>query len=43
MDSRSTLGAFRSRLSGEDIEKVRGITDNVAARYYDAEDGVTPV
>jgi hypothetical protein len=43
MDSRSSLGAFRSRLSEEDIEKVREITDNVAARYYDAQDGVTPV
>jgi hypothetical protein len=43
MDSRSSLGAFRSRLSEEDIDKVRKITDNVAARYYDAKDGVTPV
>jgi hypothetical protein len=43
MDSRSTLGAFRSRLSQEDIDKVSEITDSVAARYYDAKDGVTPV
>ena len=43
MDSRSSLGAFRSRLSEQDIEKVREITDAVAARYYDAKDGVTPV
>jgi hypothetical protein len=43
MDSRSTLGAFRSRLSQEDIDKVNEITNSVAARYYDAKDGVTPV
>jgi hypothetical protein len=43
MDSRSSLGAFRSRLSQQDIDQVREITDAVAARYYDAKDGVTPV
>lgn len=43
MDSRSSLGAFRSRLSEQDIDRVREITDTVAARYYDAKDGVTPV
>jgi Sulfotransferase family len=43
MDSRSTLGSFRSRLSEEDIDKVHEITDPVAARFYDAKDGVTPV
>lgn len=43
MDSRSSLDTFRSWLSKEDIEKVHEITGNVAARYYDAKDGVTPV
>ena len=43
MDSRSSLGAFRSRLSEQDIDRVREITDTVASRYYDAKDGVTPV
>jgi len=41
MDSRSSLGAFRSRLSEQDIEKVREITGTVAARYYNAKDGVS--
>ena len=43
MDSRSSLATFRRWLSEQDIEKVREITDPVAARYYDAKDGVTPV
>ena len=43
MDSRSSLGSFRDRLSQEEIDRVREITDTVAARYYDAKDGVTPV
>jgi hypothetical protein len=43
MDSRSSLGSFRHRLSQQDIDQVREITDAVAARYYDAKDGVTPV
>ena len=43
MDSRSSLGSFRQRLSQQEIDQVHEITDTVAARYYDAKDGVTPV
>jgi hypothetical protein len=43
MDSRSSLGAFRDRLSQQEIDQVREITEPVAVRYYDAKDGVTPV
>lgn len=43
MDSRSSLGSFRGRLSEEEIERVQETTATVAARYYDAKDGVTPV
>jgi hypothetical protein len=43
MDSRSSLGSFRSRLSEQEIDQVHEITDAVAARYYDAKDGATPV
>jgi hypothetical protein len=43
MDSRSSLDTFRRRLSQQEIDQVHEITDAVAARYYDAKDGVTPV
>jgi Sulfotransferase family len=43
MDSRSSLGSFRDRLSQQEIDQIREITDTVAARYYNAKDGVTPV
>jgi len=43
MDSRSSLGSFRDRLSRQEIDQVLEITGPVAARYYDAKDGVTPV
>lgn len=41
MDSRAALGAFRDRLSQDEIDKVLEITADVAARYYDAKDDVT--
>jgi len=41
MDSRAALGAFRDRLSPEEIDKVQEITADVAARFYDAKDDVT--
>lgn len=43
MDSRSSLGSFRGRLSPQEIDQVQEITASVAARYYDAKDGVAPV
>ena len=43
MDSRSALGSFRDRLSQQEIDQVHEMTATVAARYYDARDGVTPV
>jgi len=43
MDSRSTFGSFRSRLSPEEIDQIREITEPVAPKFYDAKDGVTPV
>jgi Sulfotransferase domain len=41
MDSRAALGAYRDRLSEQEIERVHEITDDVAARFYDAKDDVT--
>jgi hypothetical protein len=41
MDSRAALGAYRDRLSEQEIELVHEITDDVAARFYDAKDDVT--
>jgi hypothetical protein len=41
MDSRSSLDSYRNRLSEQEIDKVREITADVAARYYDAKDDVT--
>jgi len=43
MDPRPALGSFRSRLSQQEIDQVLEITGTVAARYYDAMDGVKPV
>jgi Sulfotransferase family len=43
MDSRSSLGSFRDRLSQQEIDQVREITGTVADQYYDAEDGATHV
>jgi hypothetical protein len=41
MDSRAALDVYRSRLSEQEIELVHEITDDVAARFYDAKDDVT--
>jgi len=35
MDSRSTLESYRKRLTAEEIERVRELTADVAARFYD--------
>ncbi|HEY1920743.1 MAG TPA: sulfotransferase [Streptosporangiaceae bacterium] len=43
MDSRSALGAFRNRLTEQEIDQIREITESVAPKYYDAKDGVSPV
>jgi hypothetical protein len=34
IDRRATLGNWRHRLSAEEIERVRRLTENTAARYY---------
>jgi hypothetical protein len=42
MDSRAALGSFKDRLSEQEIEQVREMTADVAARYYEAREGATP-
>ena len=42
MDSRAALGSFRDRLSEQEIEQVRDMTAEVAARYYEAREGLAP-
>jgi hypothetical protein len=42
MDSRAALGSFRDRLTPQEIERVRDLIADVAGRYYDATEGLTP-
>jgi hypothetical protein len=42
MDSRAALGSFRDRLNQQEIDRVRELIADVAERYYDAEEGLTP-
>jgi hypothetical protein len=42
MDSRAALGSFRDRLKPQEIDRVRELIADVAGRYYDAEEGLTP-
>jgi Sulfotransferase family len=37
MDSRAALQSYRSRLTAEEIERVRGLTSDVAKRFYPEE------
>jgi hypothetical protein len=40
MDSRAALVTYRDRLSPEEISRVRGLTEEVAARYYTDGEGL---
>jgi hypothetical protein len=42
MDSRAALGSFRDRLTPQQIDRVRDLIADVAGRYYDASEGLTP-
>jgi Sulfotransferase family len=42
MDSRAALGSFRERLTPQEIGRVRELIADVAERYYDPSEGLTP-
>lgn len=42
MDSRAALGSFRDRLTPQEIDRVQELIADVAGRYYDPSEGLTP-
>jgi hypothetical protein len=42
MDSRAALGSFRGRLTPQQTDRVRDLIADVAGRYYDTSEGLTP-
>lgn len=42
MDSRAALGSFRDRLTPQQIDRVQELIADVAGRYYNASEGLTP-